>query len=150
MGLALVVPAVAVAAWALSRFGIGDPSAPFGRVAVLAAAFSGVPAALTAGGVARLAGRAARIARGRRAVRVAAVAFAPAGVGLLLIALLPLGHLPERRAAWLWIAAVGAAVGAACGAAIGKVAAAAAVRYESAARAQSARGAPDEDDRDAP
>src|SRR3569623_1647084 len=80
-------------------------------------------AALTAAGVGRLAAQASsdKIGGRRLAMFVAARAHAVAGAGLVLIAAIPHGHLPNRGAIWLWIPIVGLAVGALCGAVIGVV-----------------------------
>jgi hypothetical protein len=80
---------------------------------------------ITAGGVARVAGRAALVRGSERvmtAVKVGAAAFAPAGVGLLVLTVVPLGILPEQSWRWIWLAFAGGLAGAAAGAAIGRAA----------------------------
>ncbi len=59
VGIVIVLPLVIVVVFVLSRFGIGDPGTGLSRVIKFAIMFSALPAALTAGGVARVAGRAA-------------------------------------------------------------------------------------------
>jgi hypothetical protein len=117
------VPAIAAGVWLLARFGIGDPDAPFMRILRLSAVFAGIAALLTSAGIGRLAAHASVDKPGGRkhAVLVAARAHAAAGAGLVLIAAIPHGHLPERGLGWLAILAVGAVMGAGCGAAIGAV-----------------------------
>jgi hypothetical protein len=117
------VPALAVGVWALSRLGVGDRHAPFMHLLRLTAVFAGVAAVLTAAGVGRLAAYASidKIGGRRHAAFVAARAHAVAGMGLLLIAAIPHGHLPDRGPLWLWIPVVGLAIGAVCGAVIGLV-----------------------------
>ncbi len=120
-GAVIEVPAMAAAVWVLARLGIGDPDVPFMRILRFSAVFAGVAALVTAGGVGRLAAHASA-ERGRRgAVLVAARAHAAATAGLVVIAAIPHGHLPEARIAWLALPAVGAVFGAASGAMIGAV-----------------------------
>jgi hypothetical protein len=52
---------------------------------------------------------------------IGARAHAAAGAGLIVIAVIPHGHLPERGPIWLAIPAIGLLVGALCGAVIGAV-----------------------------
>jgi hypothetical protein len=122
LGAVLVIPAMAAAVFVLARFGIGDGAAPFSRALEAAVMFAGVPAILTAGGVGRLAARAV-IAPDKgtvgRGIGAAALAFAAAGAGLVLLAAIPLGHLPEQPVRWLWVGAAGAVAGAMAGAVIG-------------------------------
>ncbi|MBV8758730.1 MAG: hypothetical protein JO257_15695 [Deltaproteobacteria bacterium] len=122
-GAVIEVPALAAGVWMLGRLGVGNRHAPFMHLLRLTAVFAGVAAVLTAAGVGRLAAHASidKIGGRRHAVVVAARAHAVAGVGLLLIAAIPHGHLPNRGPLWLWIPVVGAAIGAACGSAIGVV-----------------------------
>jgi hypothetical protein len=122
-GAVIEVPALAVGVWALARLGVGDRHAEFMHLLRLTAVFAGVAAVLTAGGVGRLAAHASidKIGGRRHAMFVAARAHAVAGAGLLLIAAIPHGHLPDRGAIWLWIPIVGLAIGAVCGAMIGVV-----------------------------
>ncbi len=122
-GAVVEVPAIAAGVWLLARFGIGDPDARFMHILRLTAVFTGVAALFTAAGVGRLAAHASvdKIGGRRHAVRVAAQAHAAAGAGLVLIAAIPQGHLPEHAIGWLAIMAMGAVVGAGCGAVIGVV-----------------------------
>lgn len=122
-GAVIEVPALAVGVWALARLGVGDRHVPFMHLLRLTAVFAGVAAVLTAAGVGRLAAHASidKIGGRRHAMFVAARAHAVAGAGLLLIAAIPHGHLPNRGAIWLWIPIVGLAIGAVCGALIGVV-----------------------------
>jgi hypothetical protein len=125
VGIVVAIPLVIATAFALSRLGIGDPGVSFSRAIRFALVFAAVPAVITAGGVARVAGRAALV-RGRErvmtAVKVGAAAFAPAGVGLLVLTVVPLGILPEQSWRWIWLAFAGGLAGAAAGAAIGRAA----------------------------
>jgi hypothetical protein len=121
-GAVLEVPAIAGAVWLLARVGVGDANAGFMRMLRLTAVFAGAAAVLTAAGIGRLAAHASVGKGGRkRAVIVAARTHAAAGAGLLLIAAIPLGHLPVRLAGWLAYPFAGALVGAGLGATIGVV-----------------------------
>src|SRR5262249_405473 len=104
-------------------FGIGDPDAPFMRVLRLTTVFAGVAALFTAAGIGRLAAYASvdKIGGRGHAVAVAARAHAVANLGLILIAVIPRGHLPDRVLPWLAILVVGALIGAWCGAVIAAV-----------------------------
>src|SRR5512138_2052325 len=94
VGALIEVPVFSLAVMALARLGIGDPDAEFLRILWLTAVFAGIAAALTAGGIGRLAAS-VTVERGRkRAVYQAARAHAMAGAGLMLIAVIPHGHLP--------------------------------------------------------
>lgn len=122
-GAVIEVPALAVGVWLLARLGVGDRHAPFMHLLRLTAVFAGVAALLTAAGVGRLAAYASidKIGGRRHAAFVAARAHAVASAGLVLIAVIPHGHLPDRGPLWLWIPAVGLAIGAVCGVTIGLV-----------------------------
>jgi hypothetical protein len=122
-GAVIEVPALAVGVWLLGRLGIGDRHTPFMHLMRLSAVFAGLAAVLTAAGIGRLAAHASIEKNGgrRRAMLVGARAHAAAGAGLLLIATIPHGHLPDRGALWLWIPVIGLAIGAVCGAVIGVV-----------------------------
>lgn len=105
----------------LGQLGIGDPAAGFMRILRLATVFAGIAALFTAGGIGRLAAYASA-SRGRRhAMWVAARAHAVASAGLVLIATIPLGHLPERWPGFIPIGVAGLVCGAVCGALIGAV-----------------------------
>jgi hypothetical protein len=122
-GAVLEVPALAGGVWLLARIGVGDPEVGFMRILRLTAVFTGIAAVVTAAGIGRLAALASGGKQGgrKRAVIVAARTHAGAGAGLLLIAAIPLGHLPVHLATWLAYPIAGALVGAALGAAIGVV-----------------------------
>lgn len=120
-GLAVEVPALTLAVWLLGRLGFGNPETPLMRIMRLTTVFAGTAAIFTAGGIGRLAAYASMDGGRRRAVVVAARAHAVASAGLVLIAAIPHGHLPDRSLAWLAFPAGGAVVGAACGALIGLV-----------------------------
>jgi hypothetical protein len=122
-GAVIEVPALATGVWLLARFGVGDRDVAFMRILRLTTVFAGVAALFTAGGIGRLAAHASIEKEGgrRRAMKVAAWAHAAASVGLLLIAVIPHGHLPIHKSGWLAIPAMGALVGAACGAVIGVI-----------------------------
>jgi len=122
-GAVIEVPALAVGVWLLGRLGIGNRNVPFMHLLRLSAVFAGVAAVLTAGGIGRLAAHASidKIGGRRHAMFVAARAHAAASAGLLIIAIIPHGHLPHRGPVWLLIPMVGVAVGIVCGAAIGVV-----------------------------
>jgi len=120
-GAVIEVPAIAFAVWLLARLGVGDPDVAFMRILRLSAVFAGVAAVLTAGGIGRLAAHTSAEHGRRRAIWIAARAHAAATAGLVVIAAIPHGHLPEVRLAWLALPVVGAAIGMPCGAVIGIV-----------------------------
>ncbi len=123
VGLVIEVPALAAAVWVLAQLGIGDPTVGFMRLLRFTTVFAGLAAVLTAAGIGRLAAHASVQGSGgrRRAAFVAARAHAVAGAGLILIAAIPHGHLPEVRSHWAYLMAAGAVCGALCGGAIGVV-----------------------------
>ncbi|MDX2088941.1 MAG: hypothetical protein SFX73_13875 [Kofleriaceae bacterium] len=106
--------------WLLAACGFGAQDVPFMQIMRLTAAFAGVAALLTAGGIGRLAAHAAVHGRGR-AMWVAARAHAAASAGLVIIAAIPHGGLPETSWAWLPLPAAGLVTGALCGCLIGAV-----------------------------
>ena len=122
-GLVIEVPALAGGVWLLARLGVGDPGVSFMRILRLTTVFAGVAALLTAAGIGRVAAHASvdKIGGRTHAVSVAARTHAVASVGLLLIAAIPHGHLPERVLGWIELAVMGALVGAWCGAVIAAV-----------------------------
>jgi hypothetical protein len=122
-GAVIEVPILASGVWLLARMGVGDPEIGFMRILRLTTAFAGVAAVLTAAGVGRLAAYASvDKAGGRwRAVYIAARAHAAASAGLIVIAVIPHGHLPSRGIVWVLIPMVGALFGAVCGSAIGMI-----------------------------
>ncbi|HEY4056221.1 MAG TPA: hypothetical protein VGM39_06410 [Kofleriaceae bacterium] len=120
-GLVVEIPAIAATVWVLARLGVGDGSAPFIYVARMTTLFAGLAALLTAGGIGRLAAYASVEGGRRRAMFVGARAHAAASAGLVLIAAIPLGDLPERPIGFLAILIAGAVTGVLCGALIGAV-----------------------------
>lgn len=123
VGAVIEVPALAAGVWVLARLGLSDPDAGFMRLLRLTAVFAGIAAVLTAAGIGRIAAHASVDPIGGRwhAAVVAARAHAAASAGLVIIAAIPEGHLPEHHAPWILIAIVGAVCGAVCGLAIGLV-----------------------------
>lgn len=114
--------ALAGGVWLVARLGVGDPDISYMRILRFTVVFAGFAAVLTAAGIGRLAAYASVEAGGRRrAILVAARAHAAASIALLLIAVVPHGHLPGRSWVWLWLFVVGGGLGAACGATIGIV-----------------------------
>lgn len=122
-GAVIEVPVLAIGVWLLARVGVGDPNVAFMRILRLTAVFAGIAAILTAAGIGRLAAHASVERNGgrRRAMRVARRAHAAASAGLILIAVVPHGHLPPLGLIWLTIPAMGALCGIPCGMAIGFV-----------------------------
>lgn len=120
-GAAIEIPAIAATVWGLARAGIGDSDASFMHVLRLTTVFAGIAALLTAGGIGRLAAHAAVDGGRRRAMFVAARAHAVASAGLVLIATIPQGDLPETPMGFLPIPLAGLVCGALCGAMIGAV-----------------------------
>ncbi|HWO25067.1 MAG TPA: hypothetical protein VNO30_40285 [Kofleriaceae bacterium] len=149
-GAAIEIPLLAATVWALAHLGFGNPDTELMRIIRLTAVFAGVAALLTAGGIGRLAAHVyvqdegPRDGQGdgpgdgpgepasedpadelgrrrRRAVLRAARAHAVAGAGLVLIAAIPHGRLPEAPTGWLAFAAGGLVCGAVAGALIGYV-----------------------------
>lgn len=120
-GAAIEIPVLAAAVWVASRIGVGDPEVDLMKVLRLTAVFAGVAALLTAGGIGRLAAYAFVDGGRRRAIYRAARAHAVASAGLVLIAAIPHGHLPEQPTGWLALPAAGLISGALCGAIIGAV-----------------------------
>jgi hypothetical protein len=122
-GAVIEVPALAGGVWLLAHLGVGDRDASWMHILRLTTVFAGVAALFTAGGIGRVAAYASvdKIGGRRHAMATAAKAHAAAGVGLMLISIIPLGHLPERGLSWLLIPLMGALVGALCGGVIGLV-----------------------------
>jgi hypothetical protein len=117
------IPALAAGVWLLARIGVGDPDVPFFKILRLTTLFAGIAAVFTAGGIGRVAAFASVEKDGgrRRAMQVAARTHAIASMGLIFIAIIPHGHLPDRGFAWLAIPAMGALVGGVCGMVIGAI-----------------------------
>jgi hypothetical protein len=122
-GAAIEIPLLALTVWALARVGIGNPDVPLMRIVRLTAVFAGVAALLTAGGIGRVAADALVDTGGsrRRAIFRAVRAHAAASAGLVVIAAIPHGRLPEVPAHWLAFAGAGLVSGAIAGAMIGYV-----------------------------
>lgn len=120
-GAAIEIPALAATVWVLARAGVGDPDAEIMRIMRLTTVFAGIAALFTAAGIGRLAAYASAEGGRRRAVFVAARAHAMASAGLVLIAAIPLGHLPETSVGFLPFPLAGLVCGALCGAIIGAV-----------------------------
>jgi hypothetical protein len=103
------------------------PDASFMTVIRLTTIFAGIAAVLTAAGIGRIAAEASieqvgeALGGRRHAVWIAARTHAVASIGLIVIAAIPQGHVPQHHAGWLVMIPIGALVGAVCGAAIGVV-----------------------------
>src|SRR5688572_6624150 len=122
-GAAIEIPLLALTVWALARLGVGNPDVELMRIVGLTAVFAGVAAVLTAGGVGRVAAYALVDTGGRRrrAIFRAARAHAAASAGLVIIAAIPHGRLPEAPVDWLAFPAGGLVCGAVAGTIIGFV-----------------------------
>jgi len=120
-GVAIEVPALTAAVWALGQLGFGNPDVPVMRILRLTTIFAGTAAVFTAGGIGRLAAYASIDGGRRRAMFVAARAHAVASAGLVVIAAIPHGQLPGHSLDWLAFPAGGLVVGAVCGVMIGLV-----------------------------
>lgn len=121
-GAAIEIPLIALTVWALARLGIGNPDVELMRIVRLTAVFAGVAALLTAGGVGRVAAHAlVDTGSRRRAIFRAVRANAVAGAGLVVIAAIPHGRLPEVPAHWLAFVGGGLVSGAVAGVMIGYV-----------------------------
>ena len=120
-GAAIEVPAIAATVWLLARLGLGNRDVGMMQIIRLTAAFAGIAAVFTAGGIGRLSAYASATGGRKHAVYVAARAHAAASAGLVLIAAIPHGQLPGHSVAWLAFPAAGLVNGAATGALIGLV-----------------------------
>ncbi len=120
-GAVIEVPILAATVWILARLGIGNAETPFMRMVRLTAVFAGIAAVFTAAGIGRLAAHASVEGGRRRAIFVAARAHAAASIGLVMIAAIPHGQLPESHAGWLVYPLGGLIAGALSGALIGAV-----------------------------
>lgn len=122
-GAVIEIPALTGGVWLLHRFGVGDPAVPLMKILRLTTVFCGIAALFTAAGIGRLTAHASvdKIGGRRHAMWIGARAHAAAGAGLIVIAVIPHGHLPEPGAVWLAIPGIGLLVGALCGAVIGAV-----------------------------
>jgi hypothetical protein len=127
VGAVVEVPALAAGVWLFAS----APGASFMTVIRLTTIFAGIAAVLTAAGIGRIAAQASieQVGQGdetslggrRHAVWIAARTHAVASIGLIVIAAIPQGHVPQHHAGWLVMIPIGALVGAVCGAAIGVV-----------------------------
>ncbi|MBX3160505.1 MAG: hypothetical protein KF773_31355 [Deltaproteobacteria bacterium] len=121
-GAAIEVPVVASAVYLLAQLGVGNPDVPFTQLVRYTALFAGVAALLTAGGIGRLAAYAFVDGGRRRAVIAAARAHAAASIGLVVIAAIPHGQMPDKYdRLWLAYPVAGVIVGVLCGTLIGLV-----------------------------
>ena len=120
-GAVVEVPILAATIWSLARLGIGNTDTPFMRMIRMTAVFAGIAAMVTAGGIGRIAAQASVDGGRRRAMFVAARAHAAASIGLVIIAAIPHGQLPQTHAGWLAYPAAGLLAGALTGAIIGAV-----------------------------
>ncbi len=122
-GSVIEVPALALGVWLLGRVGLTDSRTDPMRILRLTAVFAGVAAVLTAAGIGRLAAWASVDAIGgrRHAIAVAAKAHAVASIVLVIIAMVPNGHLPDHAHGWIWVPFVAAPIGAICGVIIGAI-----------------------------
>ena len=122
LGFVAGIPLFAGLAYALTLLGLRGFSVSFEYAFTTVAALCSIPLILSAGGVGRLAARAA-IAPERggltASVIAAARALAVAGVGITLIALIALGGFPQEPRAWALASGFGLVGGAALGALIG-------------------------------
>ena len=118
VGLCLWLPATAAAVFALGHHGPPLGVAGLERTLSLALLFAGLPALVSGAGIARGAARA--LAEGARspALTGSAAAGATAGIGLSLLAALPVGALADDPWSWLGLGVAGALVGALSGALI--------------------------------
>lgn len=122
-GLVIEVPALALGVWVLARIGVGDRGIGFMHLLRLTTVFAGLAAVFTAAGIGRLAAHASidKIGGRGHAIFVAARAHAAASAGLIMIAAIPHGHLPDHASGWIVFVIAGAIVGAGCGTVIGAV-----------------------------
>ncbi|HSD90806.1 MAG TPA: hypothetical protein VLB44_24945, partial [Kofleriaceae bacterium] len=97
------VPALTGGVWLLHHLGVGDPGVSAMKILRLTTVFCGLAALFTAAGVGRLTAYASvdKIGGRRHAMWIGARAHAAAGAGLIVIAIIPPGHLPERGPVWL-------------------------------------------------
>ncbi len=120
--LALQIPLVTAGIYGLTHpVGWGARAHGLEHILSISAIFAGIPALLVGGGVARLAAH--RLAERPEiglagSLRRAAVTMAVGGIGLALLAAVPLGVLPEHPARWWPVGVVGLVAGALTGLAI--------------------------------
>jgi len=120
--VALGIPLHVLGIAALSqRLGWGPPQLELDRILIISSIFSGFPAFLAGGGVARLCAHrlAERPGAGvRHALARALPAMGLAGLGLALLCAVPLGLLPDDPRRWGPLGATGLAAGVITGLAI--------------------------------
>ncbi len=114
-GAVIEIPSLAAAVFVLAQLGIGNPDAGFMRILRLTTMFAGIAAVLTAAGIGRLAAYASMQGGRRRALWVCGRAHAIASAGLVIIAAVPLGHLPTVPWHWVVFPCAGLVVGGLCG-----------------------------------
>ena len=127
LGLMVVVPLLSIAIWLLAATGRGNPEASLVSILQFTTIFAGVPAAVTGAGVARLCARKSTDTfekSSRRAVKSGALVNGIAGVGLIVIAALPHGHIPTSIGGLIAVGLGGAIAAAIGGGLIGAWAAA--------------------------
>lgn len=121
MGTLVVIPLISLGIWVAGRLGVGDLPPTLIAAVRLTVLFAGLPALATCGGVGRLATEACA-ERGRgRALWVAGRAMAAGGAGLIILAAIPTGTIPDSRLGWGLLAGGGVAIGALGGVLIGLV-----------------------------
>jgi hypothetical protein len=122
LGVALAVPLLSLGIFALTqKLGFGPLVAPLDEIFWISLVFSGLPAFVAGGGVARtVAHRGAERADMTlgRALGLGAATMAVGGVGLALLAAVPLGALPDDPRHWAPVGVVGLAAGAVTGLAL--------------------------------
>ncbi len=122
IGATVGIPIFAALTYSLTLTGMRGFPVSFERVLFLVATFAGLPLVLTAGGVGRLAARAAIRASARRhaaGARAAGPALAVGGFGVLQIALIAVGGFPTTGWEWGITALFGTAGGVLLGVPIG-------------------------------
>jgi hypothetical protein len=120
VGAVVEVPAFAGVLWLLGVTKLLAAS-EFMHVLRVTAAFAGIAALFTAGGIGRVAAYASIRGRGGRlrSTYIAAATHAVAGIGLAVISGVANGLFTTSHSTWLWIAIGGLLAGAVCGAMIG-------------------------------
>jgi O-antigen/teichoic acid export membrane protein len=122
-GVALGVPLITLLLHAVTEgLGWGPLRTSLEEILWISLAFAGIPALISGGGVARFVAH--RMAeRGnldsRRALVTGAATMAVAGVGLTLLAAVPLGAMPDEPRTWAPLGAIGLLAGGVTGVALG-------------------------------
>lgn len=115
VGLVWMIPALAILLHAVAHWGTADVQPSLAFTLSITAGFAGLPAMLLAGGTARWTLRvASRPGAGSpgRAIRSAVLSTAVIGIGLGVLAAVPLRCLPQPPANWIWVTAAGILAGA--------------------------------------